>query len=1452
VYVNAAGTPVSLQSKGTWKPLVAAPPQTAPVRAIPSTAPVRAASEADNLIKQIQNEHDPSNRLWLFGFEGPNVGSIFENLMDLKVKGVDVRDAENALENFRRIEKTDFPATPPQNIYDYIKAKKEAWQGFRDTLADLRPSSARGVPPTAPTRDVPPRERTVDELLEAGEYEIPKTQWELQTFPTTRYPNRPANTLNDIEGIIKNAQREQRHARSMERLIDDVINDIREPNEELDDLIWNLRTGPDDDIPWDKIKATYRTEMEVADSKIIRWQKELDEKSRLIDNAKADAIERGIERIGRTEEIVPTPTTPVRAIPPTAPARGVVEDARMEFGMGTPESRYQDALENPMEHPSLDKYLSHGVTEISTDSIRTTNAIKKASGKPNTLITVYRAVPEGVSSIDAGDWVALDRAYATAHLRLPTDKIISKRTQSQNIKWARTSDDEWLFAPPSTAPARGVPPTAPARTAPPDDVPPGRPPDEPPIGDGGDSDFGFGGVVNGDNPIDMRYIIPHLTGTQEVLNVLRKSPQILLDLAPVRFVAGKLSPKQEGELFTTIAQKPSPGFGVLDHPASQAAVTEYRRVGHAIQSMGNRVTFLADDIVKTFEPDEIDKFGRVVGIRGDDGVLVSLRGIDDTLTDGYFDAPGKKLLDPTLRDIAARLPLFEDYLRPATVVAIRRLGRLIDEYRSLLDTVGNEKILIDKKRDLQVKARITGRKPKPVEGAYEPVENPLRIGSREDVMDGGVYFARGNAYDELADTNYLLPGEPYTRAILTNDSPSKLRGVGLQKVERRHATFRSESAGIEAGYEYTPLGVAVQNQILKYGNESLNTHMQNYYRSMADDTGQYLGRTPKMRMLDENPAIIKTMEALRNKVTSLKSSLGRLTQEERIAIDSFLYGEGGDINEFIIALGKIEITKGKRQGANIPMLQQLLKEAKKEADTFKPIYIKALGEAEHVPKKQAITGGETARFKLEKLSFPEQIAESTVKALQDIMPTEFWGKNQLESAHAAAKFYNGFFKATNATMDNSSIGIQGLISLSKELSNPKVWNQWVRGKPTPAIQAIFANFKAWFDPDVMRSFLATYDQRALENGVLDSVAWAKHGLQGPATEYTEALARPGLGTRVGRLPVIKQADRAFQAHGYTQRLGGVNTDLMNLLASKGWKPGQPIKQFVSDDDIKTIAKEWNRSTGQSHRRFLGPIGDSVQFAARFTSARLEFLGKGLMGSIPRVGPMPPLSLDQRLARNSFIRFYSSAITTTFAANYFRGYPTDVRPTIVDKNGKRHNNPNFMRIRNVFGADISAFGPMNAMHNLFINAAIGSPATFVNPGSGIMSLFEKLILQRDEFGREMPRPMDFPGGTTRWGMSMIGEFIPWSIEEMGEILKPLADTDEGIPSRIGESLGRFTTEQLGIIKSRFTERDRRELEGVPFKPTGLPSGSGGRMRPSQNRSSGTTERIRPSQNRVGVR
>ena len=141
----------------------------------------------------------------------------------------------------------------------------------------------------------------------------------------------------------------------------------------------------------------------------------------------------------------PERVTFATAATPTPGAAAV--DERMTFGMGTPSSRYQDVLEMSEEHPRLDRFVGEGVTGISTDSAVTRNVIQSAAGNPNYRVVIYRAVPENVSSIDAGDWVALDPKYAEMHLRNSTDTIISRDVPANEIAWARTSDDEWIFTP---------------------------------------------------------------------------------------------------------------------------------------------------------------------------------------------------------------------------------------------------------------------------------------------------------------------------------------------------------------------------------------------------------------------------------------------------------------------------------------------------------------------------------------------------------------------------------------------------------------------------------------------------------------------------------------------------------------------------------------------------------------------------------------------------------------------------------------------------------------------------------------------------------------------------------------------------------------------------------------------------------------------------------------------
>jgi hypothetical protein len=60
-------------------------------------------------------------------------------------------------------------------------------------------------------------------------------------------------------------------------------------------------------------------------------------------------------------------------------------------------------------------------------------------------VTIYRGVPEGVTEIRPGDWVALTRAYAADHSR--GGRVISKRVPARDVAWAGTDRNEYYYAP---------------------------------------------------------------------------------------------------------------------------------------------------------------------------------------------------------------------------------------------------------------------------------------------------------------------------------------------------------------------------------------------------------------------------------------------------------------------------------------------------------------------------------------------------------------------------------------------------------------------------------------------------------------------------------------------------------------------------------------------------------------------------------------------------------------------------------------------------------------------------------------------------------------------------------------------------------------------------------------------------------------------------------------------
>jgi hypothetical protein len=64
------------------------------------------------------------------------------------------------------------------------------------------------------------------------------------------------------------------------------------------------------------------------------------------------------------------------------------------------------------------------------------------NGDPN--VTIYRGVPDGVSEIRPGDWVALSRSYAAQH---NGGNVISKRVPVADVAWAGTDINEYYYVP---------------------------------------------------------------------------------------------------------------------------------------------------------------------------------------------------------------------------------------------------------------------------------------------------------------------------------------------------------------------------------------------------------------------------------------------------------------------------------------------------------------------------------------------------------------------------------------------------------------------------------------------------------------------------------------------------------------------------------------------------------------------------------------------------------------------------------------------------------------------------------------------------------------------------------------------------------------------------------------------------------------------------------------------
>lgn len=74
--------------------------------------------------------------------------------------------------------------------------------------------------------------------------------------------------------------------------------------------------------------------------------------------------------------------------------------------------------------------------------------ILKYKNKPNATVTIYRAVPAEVTSINRGDWVAITKQYAKDHAEGEENwKILSLKVKAKDIYTNGDSWDEWGYDP---------------------------------------------------------------------------------------------------------------------------------------------------------------------------------------------------------------------------------------------------------------------------------------------------------------------------------------------------------------------------------------------------------------------------------------------------------------------------------------------------------------------------------------------------------------------------------------------------------------------------------------------------------------------------------------------------------------------------------------------------------------------------------------------------------------------------------------------------------------------------------------------------------------------------------------------------------------------------------------------------------------------------------------------
>ena len=475
---------------------------------------------------------------------------------------------------------------------------------------------------------------------------------------------------------------------------------------------------------------------------------------------------------------------------------------------------------------------------------------------------------------------------------------------------------------------------------------------------------------------------------------------------------------------------------------------------------------------------------------------------------------------------------------------------------------------------------------------------------------------------------------------------------------------------------------------------------------------------------------------------------------------------------------------------------EAIEDFQEELDGLSAAYTAAVAESRQTPRGMATID----LMGLNNHAFPVEIADAANKVL-----------NPKDRAVAYLAVKN-MMQALNATADMSATAIQGLLGL---VDNPKGFGR-----------ALWTSLRAWEvgGDKMLGNFIQMYDARAVQRGLLRAQDWGRKGLRIGGQDIGEFQLGRGPTAAIGKLPVVRQANRAFGFFGDALRLEWAESMLMDEIAI-----GRTIQEIEAAGDLTRIIDATNAMTGWSRTRAFGNLGDALLFAPRFLQARLDTLAKAGMGVARE--PLPGVrtvgggaKLDQRLAQRALLKTVGTAVILTETFNRMQGRETDWDLFTKDSQGKRILNSNFMTVRG-FGRDWKLLGTWDSIARALILVGMGRPQdAYRNMSAPPVSLAWDLIAGSNVIG-ERTRDSEVQAAQT-----IFKSMLPFAADELPEIGKKAREGQvaPAAATLIGEIIGGKSA-PLGYVDvtrdvaaelfpdEAFEDLDRGQLRQVSENP-----------------------------------